>query len=36
MREHYTPDRKPTPFWVNAIFAAVIGIGWAYILVTYL
>lgn len=36
MREHYTPDRKRTPFWVNAIFAAAIGSGWAYLLVNYL
>jgi hypothetical protein len=36
MRQHYTPTRTPTPLWVNAIFAAAIGIGWAYLLVTYL
>jgi hypothetical protein len=36
MSEHYTPDRKRTPFWVNAMFAAAVGIGWAYLLVTYL
>jgi hypothetical protein len=35
-RQHYTPDPKRVPFWVHAIFAAGIGIGWAYFLVTYL
>ena len=36
MREHYKPDRPRTPFWVNAIFAAAIGTGLAFLIATYL
>jgi len=36
MRQHYTPDTKRVPFWVNALAAAAIGAAWAYLLVTYL
>jgi len=36
MRQHYTPERKLTPLWVDALLGAAIGIGWAYFLVIYL
>jgi hypothetical protein len=36
MRQHYTPGRKLTPLWVDALLGAAIGIVWAYFLVIYL